>query len=609
MVKKKSAETSEGIVERVIAEERARFDFKGEVEVKQGSGFEGRIECLANPKVTIEYPAEYVPDEVMEKEVVGSFEKCVRALVQHEFNHKGGGEYGGCPRTKELHLEEVLEPSAEVLQDKGFPNVPVVQGHTLYSYFANLHEDVLDNFEVARAGDPAGVFGMYHYDVKSVKKFTPLFDAFVSLQEWLCADKRSKRLMWPYHGQDKRVQGAVDAIITRLGFDKVTKKVWTRRKKVEYEVIDKDKILGYCLDEKNWQDISRVFTEEFAKLVDINQLSRPEYVKEMFVPLKGRQDGFKQEVDNPETLLEQVWKKYLQSKGQFDPPAYISKNKSLALLYRKLARNMEIKTRASVSSSAYPAVRFGWRQFDPEVDNVMRARVAYEGRLILKARKFTEDEPAEYHERKKDIPKIRLVLRDDSNSTRDSVPSSPNKGIVMNPWAPAEKQWTDKSRYHYMLIAEATLEEFLRKQGVLKHSTYKSVSFSSDTRVAADLESSANLRYNPTFQGTMMDMKKLRKVFGKGELVYVLTDGWIENWDSESASVQEGKKATTIGEEYIRKVKENFTIHIYIGSKIGAPKSIQDIEKAGLPVYYDSGENVSRIIIDLTRPYVTKRAK
>ncbi len=604
------------IVTRIIDEETARFAYKGDVKVSETEGFEGRIDMLTTSKIHVGYPPAYVEENGIEHIVSAPFEKATRALVRHELNHKGGGEQQGCPRTMDFHLESVLEPISDTLSTKGLPNVPIGQGHTLYTYFANLMEDIVDNAEQSSIDDPIGTFLLYHHDAtRNNKPFPPLFDAFVTVQERLVGCKRATKLLSPYHTSNKAVTNAVNAVLTQTGIDKMTRTVHTKRKNIAHNILDRDKAKQYLLNEQNWPEISRIIAEEFAPLVDVSQLSKPHYIEQTFLPLKGEGDGFVQETQNPETMMKEVYKKYKQADpaqpstpgnkkgrgkkggmGQFNPPTYLDKNNALDLLYQRLARNMEIKTRASTTSVSYPAVRYGWKDFDPNTENALRAKIAYRGGLVLKTRKFVEEEPAEYYERKGNIPSIRFILRDDSCSTQEEVPESDGKGIIMNPWAEHNLQWTDRSIYHHELLAEYGLREYLRRQGVLKHANYKSASYSSTTLPAMNLAESTRIALNPTFQGTQFDMEKLNKLFGKDELVISLSDGEIQNWASDAGN------GITVCEAFIAKAKRNQFVHIHIGEPT---QMSHDLQRAGLPVIYDTGKNVGKIVIDLTRSYVT----
>jgi len=608
----------EDVIRQIQDEEIVRFAYKGDVSIcerQTGHSFSGQIHLLTTPRIEIEYRNDY-PERAksLEKIVSNPFAAAFRALIRHELNHKGGGKYKGCPRTIDLHAEAILEPTAVTLREQGFPRVLVNDHQTIDAYFANLVEDVVDNFEQARSCDYVGMALMYKDDAMTLAthKFSPLFDAFVQLQERMFGGKRSRQLLQEHYGGDARVDEAVVNVLERTGLAK-HKRV-TRKGKI---VADNRKMLAYCLDEKNWSSISRIITEEFSKLVDKDKLQQPEYVRAMFLPLKGEGDVFGDEMSDPETLMKFVWKKY-QKCGEegvpFEPPAYLDKNAALDLVYQRLARNLEIKTRASTSSTSMPVMWHGKRLFDPSRDKPSQARVKFGsgGRLELSVKRFHEDLPFEYTQSQGSIPSIRFIKRDDSGSMRSPVEGN-GIGRIMNPWAPEPQQWGGNSRYHHLLVAEWSLYEFLRKQGTLKHTGIKSVSYSHTTRVARNLAESKAQALSPTFGcETVMDMDTINQLFGRDELVLSISDGEVQNWNSwliEPEVARDGiviKPGIKVSDEYIKRAKQNHYVHF----QIGAPTTMsKELESAGLCVHHDNGKNLGRLVIDVTRPYVTRGAQ
>src|SRR3989344_3624646 len=99
-------------------------------------------------------------------------EQVVRSLVRHEINHKGYGNRPGCPGNMDMDID-ILERISSVLKENGFPNVPMgMQGHTLYTYMANMFVDFIDNSQLGSHTDHTGVFLIYKEDMKE-KKHNP----------------------------------------------------------------------------------------------------------------------------------------------------------------------------------------------------------------------------------------------------------------------------------------------------------------------------------------------------------------------------------------------------------------------------------------------------
>ncbi|MFC1722774.1 hypothetical protein ACFL0V_01415 [Nanoarchaeota archaeon] len=554
------------IVDEVKDRESTRFRYMGNIEVVTrafGRSFEGQIDTKTTSKVKLEYNPEYA-----EKKGKKKFKKAFGGLTKHELNHKGGGKFGGCPRTFEWYMERFIEPIGEVLQAKGIGNVPI--GETsLYAYMGNLVTDMLDNFEITRRDRDQSMFLLFEDTGEDSGKFTKLYDAFVQLQEVLCSDGTVQ--LDEFYSGDDAVDTAIENVLKRM----------------RMEDMKREEAFTYCMNPKNWEQFARVVAEEFIELVDKNQLNNPMYVKKEFVEMDK---PFEKDMKDEGEKMKRVLKKYKEVKtdgGEFKPPVDIEDYDALNLLYQRLAKNLEIKTRPSTMADSYPSVWYGRRDFE-DGDSLLKAKVAYKGRLALESRMYHEDEIIEYTERVKSMPEIKFVLLDTSGSMRGSV--NGETGTVMNPWAEERRQWTDTSKYHHALVGWYGLIEFLRVNGSLKHTSVKLANYSSATKTAADLKKSKRLALHPQFGSTSLDMNKVRDMFGRKQLVISLSDGDMGGWGN-------------MKDEYIRRAKENFYVHLQIG---GSTAMTEDLEDAGLHVEYVTGEEVGKMMIDLTRPYVKK---
>ena len=214
-----------------------------------------------------------------------------------------------------------------------------------------------------------------------------------------------------------------------------------------------------------------------------------------------------------------VWRKYSEDEGSggkagsFTPPAFLDDFEALDLVYQRLARNLEIKTRRSTRDASMPVMKYGIREFDPRKDKLSQARVrmGMKGKLELSVKQYEVDHKIEYESRKQNIPRVRLVKLDTSGSTKSPVDSS-KEGIIMNPWAPAEVQWTSNSIYHHELVAWYGLLELLRKQGTLNHQSVRLVNYSGETRIAENLTDSKKLALSPQFGGTNLDIDEVHSI-------------------------------------------------------------------------------------------------
>ena len=591
--------------------EISAFGYRGKFRIRESSGepcFKGRMSLLTTGDAEVSYNPDYRANSTgLESVVKGDpFDKAVTAVIRHELNHRGGGTFKGCPRNLDLHAEEILEPVAETLQGLGFPNVPVSQDQTLYAYFANLVEDFIENSELGNKTDHIGMALCYKDDATHSEKgkFPALFDAFVEVQERFYGGRRSDKLLEPHRSREQRVTDAVGNFLERSGLSEFKREV-TNRKGKKKKVFNRKSAVNYILNEGNWRDISVKLTEELAKLINRAQLGNPMYVSQNFIPL-SLSDGFNDEMKNPEARMKFAVKKYEKaraSKSQFSPPAYMDSFEALDLVYQRLARDLEIKTRPSTASTKMPLVGYGRRQFDPERDKVskVKARVTGSGDLELTVKAHYEYEDVEYTERMPNPPTIKFVKLDTSGSMQETV-GNESGGIVMNPWTESGRQWTDVSRYHHSLLAFYGLIELARRQGTLKHNNVMLANYSTATRTADNLIDAKKLALSPQFGSTSMDMDKIRDMFGKGQLVISTSDGGIGNWGG-------------IKDEYIRRARDNQYFHIQMGDftrddkgeVVTKPQMCKDLENAGLRVYYEDGKNLGKLVLDITRPYLSRR--
>ena len=154
--------TLETQVESIKDREIEAFGYRGKFRVVEHSdrpSFRGKMSLLSIGDAEVGYNPNYIEEaKVLEKVVKADpFESAVTAVVRHELNHRGGGDFRGCPRNFDLHTDEVLEPVAETLQKLGYDNIFVSTDQTLYGYFANLFEDIVDNSELGNRSDMIGV--------------------------------------------------------------------------------------------------------------------------------------------------------------------------------------------------------------------------------------------------------------------------------------------------------------------------------------------------------------------------------------------------------------------------------------------------------------------
>lgn len=556
-------------LEQIIAKETGKGNFTGPVELKEADSFGGVIHNFDAPRISIQYD----PDYEQKTERLSAFpdraEKVARALIRHEINHKKYAPLPGAPGNLDTSIE-LLEVIAEELKQAGFANVPTgTQGHTLYSYMNNMFADFLDNSQLGLSTDHSGAFLLYHS--QGSERLSPLFDAFVSMQEAIYGRKQTKRILRKLHSKDPRVKDAVKNFFKEAGCTpQHPEKIY---------------------DQKSWKEMAKIFTKQMIPLIDKSQLGDPNYLQQTFKELET--DAFPAELEDPETQMGIVWKRYMEGEAEgtkeaFHAPAFMDANDALLLLYQRLARNLEIRVRNSTETSSMPLTRYARAPFNPEVDDIRRAQVGFSGRLHLSVRPYAIEQQIEYEQRPSELPEINLAILDTSGSTQSNL--GKKTPLVLNPWQATREQWTDDSIYHHELLSWFGLVEYLRKQGSLRKTAVRLANFSSQTEYASDLDAAYKLALTPQFRGTVLDPREIFRQTRKKALTFTLSDGAVENWEE-------------IKENFMHHAKGHFYFHIQIGE---ATTMSSDLEANGFPVYYDDGSSVARKVIDLTRPYVAK---
>lgn len=555
-------------LQSIIDEETARGNFRGKVQVEYSSHFSGMIENFDNPQINLEIDSAYDPSNLPE---------IVRSLFRHEINHKGYAELPGCPNNFPAHIS-ILEEVSNVLANAGYPNVPVSKTHTLYTYMANMFTDFVDNSQLGRRRNHFGMWLLYEEDL-SKSKVSPLFDAFIRLQEYSYGNKHSKSLLRPYHTDDEKVITAVREFIQDSN---LSRNLPEKDKKLLDEVL---------FDPSAWAELARIFTEKMLPLIEKEKLSSKEYINVTFLPLESKL--FPSELDNPEIQMDLAFKAYAKGSSTFEPPKFLDPQLSLLRLYQRLAKNLEIKALSATSSVSMPVCRYGIRPFDIERDQLSDVFLDFDGRLRLKVRPHAVEMPFDYYDSIVSFPDIQFALLDTSSSTQKNLDAKSNPKII-NPWSPQNLQWTDDSIYHYELLAWFGLLEYLRKQGILKTNSVKLLNFSSSQTYASNLHEAQELALSPKFGGTTLT--NIASIFGSPhpkKLMFTLTDGEVSKWSD-------------IKDDFIQRAKGQYYFHFQIGDS--TPMS-SDLEEANIPVFYDDGRNLGKMIIDLTRPFVNRRKK
>jgi len=546
--------------EEIASESRARNKFSGTLKIEaenQTPCFSGLIKELKEASVSYNpsYPLHRVP-------IRDAFSLTLEAVVEHELTHRMDLFQRGCPKEEHLDIDNVLTPISVVLKNKGFPNVPCgKQGHTLYTYFANLFEDYIDNTIVSDNRGSQGIFLLYDDMAYHHGEMGELFEGFLKLQAMTFPDKSGVSMLLPYFKQSERAKKAVRNFLTRT----------------KLLDVPRPQRADYLSAPEKWKELSTVFAEEFSQLVDKKNLQGS------YFPVFGGNDFAS--LDSEETQMGLVLKAYGKKGSEFSPPPFIEDNQALRFLYRKFAKQIDMKVNSYSVETKRIISHVGRRQFDFEKDPLERLKygLSTSGEIQAQIGKHPVEVRSRYQVSAGNFPEVRVGLLDCSGSTKRPLKSG---GKIMNPWASEKNQWTDTSIFHQELLCQFGLYELFRRRGTLKEANVRGGVFSDTTRMGKNLDESETIALQPEFGGTSFSEKSLDNLFkGKGSLVYTISDGEIGNWDE-------------VKERFIQGAKQHHYFHLQIGEKT---QMYEDLKEAGLMSILDDGKNSAKILIDITQ--------
>ncbi len=556
MIAKKQNKDRETQIKEIVTDAKTRNDFRGSIKTTpeyRKPSFTGKIINLKDIRIT--YNPEY---KEKNKE---DFEHTIDAVVEHEIVHKQDGKGRGCPKKEDYDIEKVLIPMSKVLKNNGIPNVPFgSQGHTVYSFFANMFQDfVVNNIGTENRGSE-GFFALYD-DMAEHTGLTELFEAFIKLQAMTFPEKKGVSRLLKHFKQPKKANETYKKYLERTNLMKLEKKERVK----------------YLSNPENWPFLSEIFAEEYSKLLDLKELSKS------WFPLFGGNDF--QKLDDENVQMEIAIKAYKASHEEFIPPPFMDNNLALLAVYRQLAKEINIKVESTSVETRRPVTYVAKRKFDFEKDSLEKLTYGIDNKGKIKAQ--TGKHPllvtSRYQVSAGHFPEVRIGLFDCSGSTQESI--NGKKGKVMNPWSSENKRWTDTSIYHQELKCAFGLWELFRRKGTLKKSNSRLGVFSNTTRLAKNLEESERMALQPEFRGTAIQESYLDEFFaGRNSLLYTISDGEVTNWPR-------------IKDKFIERAKKHNYFHLQIGRE--TPMYL-DLKEAGLTAILDDGTKADQILIDLT---------
>jgi len=517
---------------------------------------------LKTGEIKISYNPEYEQMHPDETQIV------VKDGTRHEINHHGYRGFKGCPRNVKNHAKLIFEPISKVLMPAYF--------HEDCHYISNALEDTILHSDLSTEFSLDGISGFFD-DVGSVSKFSPFYEAHVKLNMYLWGNKKQKSKLSRFYAHDEKVREVLDNFLERTGL----------RGLVKSSSKDRRKIRQFLNDEAKWREISRVYAEEFSKLM------QPGYA----LPLmnhsgsgtKGREDEdssdegseFDREMRTREFKKERIQESY---ENREIKPVWMGSLESLDLLYESLAEKLKIKAETFTNQSKMPVYLYGSREFDPEKDDFSHIdfRMNDNAELELRKRRFNELMPLEVKIHEKGFPRTRFGIVDTSGSmSRDPDGGSDIGDTSIIPFG-------DNSRYHYALLSWYGFLEYLRQNHLLSQTGIGVANFGDETNLGIGLEEAKRVMLYPQLNSstTKLELDKVKTFFeGRGNLIFTISDGEISNWDE-------------IKDEFVKDALKHHYFHLQVGNE---NETTEYMRKKGLKVEeIKNAQDLAQKTIDLT---------
>ncbi|MBI4117033.1 hypothetical protein HY449_04795 [Candidatus Pacearchaeota archaeon] len=509
------------------------------------------------------------------KKISDGLETLLTDALKHEIAHweLPSGSGMGCPY--DLHYHDLILEGIE----SGLPD----DKKSLAGYVANAFEDLIIN---PRCKEFDGSFSgqVLFWDNEGIlcrekgrKTFTPFYEAFVKLNMHLFGDKTDKALLKRHYSNDSKVDKSVKQVVRNLSLQ---------------EAISPTSPL---FDKSAWPNMAHEFAKAVAPLLENNQNERPS-------AFSGEQgnggqnqgneqkhpagNGIEQKIGTREGAEEVAYGRY--ASGDEHSPHFTS-HEQLDALYQRLARSIPVAVESKTKKQSLTIAPLNFKPFDEDRDDIARAKLSKiyldDGEITFGVQRHPLTVTANMKSQRKSFPDFKLVMLDNSGSMRQAPDLSNNVGRTN--FIP----WGENSKYHYALLGLYGIEQFLQNQEIAQYIQHGVSLFSSATRYKeSDFRGLAEVRkhaLSPDWGNTRLDASSLTNALqGRESFVLSISDGGIENWNSEKTAFK-------------KSLENSSYAHIQIGDRTDFTN---ELEAWGVPVFYvNSGEELSRLMVDVTK--------
>ncbi len=506
------------------------------------------------------------------KKITNGLETLLESVFTHELTHwELPLDSGlGCPFDI-YHHDRILEAVKQALpEDK----------KAFAGYVANAFEDTVINPRCKEFdGDFSGQVLFWDDEgllckEQGQKAYSPFYEAFVKLNMHLFGDNVDIALLKRHYANTKPIDKAVEKVIRdlRLPRDIVAEKTGTRP----------------LFQRNQWPHMAVTFAKDLADLLE----TPPRERLSAFSTEDGSQsgNGIEQKMGSPEGKEAIAYGRY-SSKERLS--TNLTSYEQLDALYRRLARNIPVKVEAMTRSQSLGIAPLTFRPYDEERDDPFKVKTS---KLILTDHGITFAYPreplvvtAKSKIQRKSFPDFKMVILDNSGSMQHAPNCTGCSGNCAG--SSAFIPWGDRSKYHFALLGFYGIEGFLQKQGIAQYIEHGLSLFSSSTRFKEgaymQLDDVRKLALAPDWGSTHLDAKVLTGALkGRESFVLSLSDGEIENWNSEKR-------------QFEALAKNNYYAHIQVGGETQFTKDLKSWSIPVLPV--TSGEDISKLMVHVTQ--------
>jgi len=477
-------------------------------------------------------------------------------VLTHETGH-----WKYCPKSLEQHTNLFLEPIAKAIKQSGQePTGKAGRESTKVKYLSNCIQDIIDNTgcrgeqnEAAKTS-MAGqmVFWKEQGEASENKQYSPLYEAFVSLNLYLWGNKQDIKYLENYIPKNQNAIGAFNSIIKELSLQ------------------PKLKSREYLLNPQNWENISQIMAKHLSPLMPESE------------PLPQLFGSGENSMGEPDPKKE-VMKKYSKGEGA---PEYLNQYYALKTLYQQLAKQIPIQAKTLARANSLPYAHMRHKPYDEQADNPASIKfnklgISGKGKPSFMVPHSSLSLNYEIKHGIDSFPPIAMCILDTSGSMQGDLQGGSSTGN--SSFIP----WGDRSKYHYALLGFFGIINYLENNHLLSRVQINAANFSSQTIGASGIDNSIKALLTPQFGITSIDMEKIKKIAAKrGSIQFTISDGEIFNWND-------------IKKEFISLAKQNQFFHIQLGSPT---QTSEDLRKAGFNVYYiQEGRELSKLMVDLTQ--------